>query len=505
VFTRSASTSSLIVKRLFKFLIHTESCQTLYSAVTPVSASNKTPLPLNGITTMPPLRPKKTAPLPPHKVYNELHGVKRYVKDLSSLESAPESGTVPSLSKRGISTAEHFVPEVIKLFPWMAEILEKYLTSAEDSHDRSAAITTGQKSILRHALSHASSFVFIVLYIFFPDAPYEDVTENHCQRLYASFLNSVTHRPSTSNPSLSFHQSPAPDPSPSSDLSPLSNPSPSSNLSPSNHHFPTPVLYDFLQTIQEDKKELRRLSTRIVQRSPWNRVYVHRFKDYQKLDSGPTQHPSIGKQVVLDCADEDSFPHNTYYHLKSDDIYRVRPTDDVTPQIHIFASSDPSDGAPSDETIIAMMEAKDDMKGGRESITDQGWYYGAVVYNLFKGDSWLERRNKKSASQLALNVEHRRKIIRGKERHGTSGPMVGHGFRADQGGGVNQYSNLIHELDDDGKWELEMASDHCFEFFLTVRFHTNKLTLIGPQVALSKDCSGVDQRGPVPRRSSCRP
>jgi hypothetical protein len=273
-------------------------------------------------------------------------------------------------------------------------------------------------------------------------------------------------------------------------------------------HSPTPVLYNFLQDIRIQKKELRFLSKRVVQKRPWNCVYVHRFKDEQKLDCGPTPHPSIGKQVVLDCPNKDSFPSNTYHHLQSDDIYRVRPTDDITPQIHIFASSDPSDGAPSDETIIAMMEAKDDMKGGRESITDQGWYYGAVVYNVFKGDSWLERRNKKSAAQLALNIQHRRKIVRGKERHGTSRPMVGQGFRADQRGGVNVYSNLIHKMDDEGKWELEAASDQCFEFFLTVRFHntpTNKLTLAGTQNTFSKDCSGVDQRGPVPRCSSRGP
>ena len=180
----------------------------------------------------------------------------------------------------------------------MSEILEKYLTSAEDSDNRLAATTTGQKSILRHALSDGSSFVFIVLYIFWPNAPYEQVRENHCHRLYSSFLASITHRPSTSNsPSLS-----------------------------SNHHSPTPVLYDFVQAIQEDKKELRLLSKRVVQRKPWNNVYVHRFKDHQKLDSGPTQHPSIGKQVVLDCQNKDSFPSDTYHHLQSDDIYRVRPT-----------------------------------------------------------------------------------------------------------------------------------------------------------------------------------
>ena len=47
-----------------EFLIHTESCQTMYSALPPihipyVSASNKMPLPLNGITIMPPLRPMR--------------------------------------------------------------------------------------------------------------------------------------------------------------------------------------------------------------------------------------------------------------------------------------------------------------------------------------------------------------------------------------------------------------------------------------------------------------
>jgi hypothetical protein len=243
------------------------------------------------------------------------------------------------------------------------------------------------------------------------------------------------------------------------------------SLSPSDSRSSILILYSFLQDIQKDKKELRLLSMRVIQKQPWNCVHIHRFKDDQKLDCGPTPHSSIGKQVVLDCINKESFPSDTYYHLQSDDIYRVCPTDDVTPQIHIFTSSNPNDGTPSNETIIAMMEAKGNMDGRRESITDQEWYYGAVVYNLFKGDSWLERRNKKSAAQLALNIQHRKKIIRGKERNGTSGPMVGHGFRADQQGGVNEYCNLIHELDDDGKWELEVASDHCFEFFLTVQFH----------------------------------
>jgi hypothetical protein len=343
--------------------------------------------------------------------------------------------------------AAHFVPEVIKLFPWTAEILEAYLTAPEDSDDPASAITIGQKSILRHALSHPSSFVFIILYILFPNAPYEQVAENDCQKLYQSFLDCVFLPPSNSNLS------------------------PSSSSSHDHHKSPTPVLYKFLSDIQKDKKDLCVLRRRVVQKRPWDCVYVHRFKDEQKLDCGPTPHPSIGKQVVLDCADKDSFPCDTYHHLQLDDIYRVRPTDNVTPQIHIFASSDPSDGAPSDETIIAMIKAKENWGNGNEAITDQGWYYGAVVYNLFKGDYWLEGRNEKSAAQLALNIEHRRKIIRGKERHGTSGPMVGQGFWADQQGGVNEYFNVIHELDDAGKWELEVASDNCFEFFLTVLFH----------------------------------
>ena len=155
-----------------------------------------------------------------------------------------------------------------------------------------------------------------------------------------------------------------------------------------------------------------------------------------------------------------------------------------------------------------MMLAKDDIKGERKSITDQGWYYGAVVHNLFNGDSWLERRNKNSAAQLALNIQHRKTIVRGKEYHGTSGPMVGQGFRADQRGGVNVYSNLIPKLEDEVKWELEVASEQCFEFFLAVQFHDmsiNKLTQIGPQVAFPEDCSGVDQRGSVPRGSFRRP
>jgi len=143
---------------------------------------------------------KNTKPAVTHKVYNALHAVKRHVRNLSSRTPSSESGMAPSLSKRGISTAAYFVPEAIKLFPWIAKILEAYMTSAEDSDDRSTAITIGQKSILRHALSHASSFVFIVLHIFFPNAPYEQVTEDQCQKLYSSFLDRII--PPLSKPNL---------------------------------------------------------------------------------------------------------------------------------------------------------------------------------------------------------------------------------------------------------------------------------------------------------------
>jgi hypothetical protein len=123
--------------------------------------------------------------------------------------------------------------------------------------------------------------------------------------------------------------------------------------------------------------------------------------------------------------------------------------------------------------------------------TDEEWFIGAVVYNLFSSGDFLTKRLKEMGMQLAKNVENRKRIRRGKQC-ASNDIMVGMGPRSDRTGGVeSDYRNFNPNVDETQKYVLEIGADRAMDFFAMVNPSPIISLILGTQKVISSYCSNM--------------
>ena len=115
-------------------------------------------------------KPRRPRDVP--AVYPELHYASISLKEQSD---------VLTVSKKAQKSGLFFVKEIPCHFSKIIDCLDRFLNSSNN------AVPADQKALVRHALLHYRLFVFIVLHIFFPAAPYHRLNDEQCSGLYGRF------------------------------------------------------------------------------------------------------------------------------------------------------------------------------------------------------------------------------------------------------------------------------------------------------------------------------
>jgi hypothetical protein len=197
---------------------------------------------------------------------------------------------------------------------------------------------------------------------------------------------------------------------------------------------------------------LKVLGREVVTANVRHEIHVHRLSDKHSV-SRTKKHAAEGKQIVIDDRNYDKFPKETHYHISSKSVYIIRPINNTVPQLHILVVGK---DAPSSQ------ELKERLRKDHDGLyTDEEWFIGAVIYNLFSSGDFLIKRLKEMGMQLAKNVENRKRIRRGKQC-ASNDAMVGMGPRSDRTGGVeSDYRNFNPNVDATQKYVLEIGADRA--------------------------------------------
>jgi hypothetical protein len=307
--------------------------------------------------------------------------------------------------------------------PWIAAALKFFF---ETPTVFTTTAIASQKTLLRHALSHPSSFVYIILHMFFPEAPYKKFTPRHCVTIYGWFSEKMTCTPTS-----------------------------------------VPHLTNIFTTFKQRKLDMDEIRKKVLSANVWNNIFIHRIRHVPSR----RKHISQGKKVVLDLCNRILYPDSKYYHLNTAEAYHVFPTDATTPQLHLLLADLPD--TPSDSDIREMFHQTE-----RPELTMEDWYVGAVVYNLFSADPFLAELLDTCGGHLDVNINNRKKITRGDDRNDPDGIMVGFGpQRPSQDGEVDNWGNFKSSVDEDNKYQLEKECDETFDAFLNVPPFFNSLIL----------------------------
>jgi hypothetical protein len=348
--------------------------------------------------------------VPDPKVYKTWHIVRNKLLEMSQ-KNSNESLRLSDAAMQSVDLAKR---ELKERFQFIGQLLEFYL--GPDTHN--VKVSGLERMITRHALSHPSSFVHQVLFIIVPNAPYTLFTSQVCQHIYGLFVKS---------------------------------------LKETTPNFPT--LKTVFDSIYEDKRRLKNLGKEVVSAKIRHELHIHRLSDEHSV-SLKKRHAAEGKLIIIDDQNYTKFPKSKYHHLSKKFVYVIRPTNEMVPQLHILVVGK---DAPS------CQELQERLRNDDEGLyTDEKWFIGGVAYNLFSSSSFLKKRLKEMGKQLAINVENRKRIRRGK-KCASDDIMVGLGPRADRTGGVeSDYINFKPNVDEKQKHLLEIGADRSMDFFAMV-------------------------------------
>jgi hypothetical protein len=179
------------------------------------------------------------------KVYDSLH----YAVASIHLASKPHARP---LSKAATKSTKVFLDEIPTHMPWIAATLNAFFDTLTKFTTKAIA---SQKTLLRHTLSHPSSFVYIILHMFFPNAPFEAFIPRHCTTIYRWFSEQRTSTTTS-----------------------------------------VPHLTDIFTSFKDRKLDMDEIRKKVLAANVWNNIFIHRIHPVPSR----RKHISQGKKVVLD-------------------------------------------------------------------------------------------------------------------------------------------------------------------------------------------------------------